>query len=64
MLSKTNPLGPSGPASRHARVQVVKSYKPTTTSIKHLKSSFSHIKVFNIIGLQPILSMQVLSNNI
>jgi hypothetical protein len=47
-----------------SRLQMVKTLKPTTTSFNQFESSFGHIKVLNIKGLQPILSMQVLSNNI
>jgi hypothetical protein len=44
------------------RLQLVKTHKPTTIIFNHFYSSFNHIKVFNIVGLQPILGTQVLAN--
>jgi hypothetical protein len=64
MLSKTDPTWPSGQLLDMQRIQAVRTHKLTSTTLITFKQVLPMFKVIRIIGLQPILSMQLWSINI
>jgi hypothetical protein len=63
-VSKTDPSWLSGQTSRHVKASSGKGYislqQLTLSTFKHV---ISQVSVISIIGLHPILSMQLWSNN-